>query len=98
MKPLTAKIAYKPVGLALSLVAGTLASVVSRRLWRLLSDQDDLPDAEDTDVDWFDLLSGAALEAAVFAVAKATAARLESTGIRRAIGAQEEEEEQGEQS
>ncbi|OLE24001.1 MAG: hypothetical protein AUG49_14455 [Catenulispora sp. 13_1_20CM_3_70_7] len=93
MKPLTAKIAYKPVGLALSLVAGALASVVSRRLWRLFSNEDSLPDADDVDVDWFELLSGAALEAAVFAVAKATAARLESAGIRRAI---RNEEEQGE--
>jgi hypothetical protein len=89
MKPRTAKIAYKPVGLALSLAAGALASVVSRRLWRLLSDQDTLPAADDTDADWFELLTGAALEAAVFAVAKATAARLESAGIRRAISDEE---------
>lgn len=89
MKPRTAKIAYKPVGLALSLAAGALASVVSRRLWRLLSDQDTLPAADDIDADWLELLTGAALEAAVFAVAKATAARLESAGIRRAISDEE---------
>jgi hypothetical protein len=86
MKPLAAKITYKPVGLVLSLAAGALASVVSRKLWQALSGGDALPDAEDTDVDWVELLSGAALEAAVFAVAKASAARLQSAGIRRAIG------------
>jgi hypothetical protein len=86
MKPVAAKIAYKPLGLVLSLAAGALASVVSRKLWHALSGGDTLPEADDTDVDWFELLSGAALEAGVFAVAKASAARLQSAGIRRAIG------------
>lgn len=85
MKPIAAKLAYKPVGLVMSLAAGALASVVSRQLWHALSGGDDLPDAEDKNVDWSELLLGAALEAAVFAVAKATAVRLQSAGIRHAI-------------
>lgn len=86
MKPIVAKLAYKPVGLVLTIAAGALASVASRKLWQVLSGGDTLPDADDTDVDWLELLSGAALEAAVFAVAKASAARLQAAGVRHAIG------------
>ncbi|MEY9929757.1 hypothetical protein ABH926_004397 [Catenulispora sp. GP43] len=85
MKPLTAKIVYKPAGFGLSLAAGAVASLVTRRLWLVLTDRDSLPDADDTSASWPELLVGAGLEAAVFAVAKTTAQRLEATGIRRAV-------------
>jgi hypothetical protein len=85
MTPLTAKIVFKPLGLGLSLAAGALASLVARRLWLWVSDDEELPDADDTDTGWLKLLSGAALEAAVFAVAKASATRLQAQGIRHAI-------------
>lgn len=85
MKPATAKLLYKPVGLGLSLAAGALASMVTRRLWLLFSDQDELPDATDADTRWRDLMAGAGLEAAVFALAKASATRLQAAAIRRAV-------------
>lgn len=85
MTPLTAKIVYKPLGLGLSLAAGALASLVTRQVWLWLSDDDELPDADDADTGWLKLLSGAGLEAAVFAVAKASASRLQAEGIRHAI-------------
>lgn len=85
MTPLTAKVLYKPLGLGLSLAAGALASVVTRRLWLLLSDEDELPDADDADSGWLKLLTSAGLEAAVFAVAKTSATRLQAAGIRHAI-------------
>lgn len=85
MTPLTAKVLYKPVGLGLSLAAGALASVVTRRLWLWLSDEDELPDADDADSGWLKLLTSAGLEAVVFAVAKTSASRLQAAGIRHAI-------------
>lgn len=85
MKPVTAKFVFKPLGLGLSLAAGALASLVTRRLWLLLSDQDELPDADDADTGWAELLIGAGLEAAVFAMAKASATRLQAVGIRHAV-------------
>ena len=85
MTPLTAKIVFKPVGLVLSLAAGALASLVTREVWLWLSNDDELPDADDTDTGWLKLLTGAALEAAVFAVAKASATRLQAQGIRHAV-------------
>lgn len=87
MTPLTAKIFYKPVGLGLSLAAGALASLVTRRIWLWISDEDEMPDADDTDNGWLELLAGAGLEAAVFAVAKASATRLQAEGIRHAVEA-----------
>jgi hypothetical protein len=85
MKPITAKLVFKPMGLGMSLAAGAVASLVTRRLWLLLSDRDELPDADDADTGWVELLVGAGLEAAVFAVAKASATRLQAVGIRHAI-------------
>src|SRR6185437_15682736 len=52
MTPLTAKVFYKPVGLGLSLAAGALASLVTRRIWLWISDDDEMPDADDTDNCW----------------------------------------------
>lgn len=85
MSPLTAKILYKPLGLGMSLAAGALASLVTRQIWLWVSDDDKLPDADDTDTSWLKLLTGTGLEAAVFAVAKASASRLQANGIRHAI-------------
>jgi hypothetical protein len=85
MTPLTAKIVYKPLGLGMSLAAGALASLVTRQVWLWLSDDEELPDADDADTGWLKLLTGAGLEAAVFAVAKASASRLQAQGIRHAI-------------
>ena len=85
MTPLTAKILYKPLGLGMSLAAGALASLVTRRIWLWISDDKELPDAEDENTGWLKLLSGAGLEAAVFAVAKTSASRLQAAGIRHAI-------------
>jgi len=89
MSPLTAKIVYKPLGLGMSLAAGALASLVTRQVWLWISDDDELPDADDQDTGWLKLLSGAGLEALVFAVAKTTASRLQAAGIRHAVEADE---------
>lgn len=50
-----------------------------------LTAKDELPDAGDADTGWTELLVGAGLEAAVFAVAKASATRLQAAGIRHAV-------------
>jgi len=85
MTPLTAKLVFKPVGLGMSLAAGAVASLVTRQVWLWISDDEELPDADDADTGWLKLLAGAGLEAAVFAVAKASATRLQAQGIRHAV-------------
>jgi hypothetical protein len=71
----------------LAVSAGALASLVTRKVWLWISDEDEMPDADDTDNGWLELLAGAGLEAAVFAVAKASATRLQAEGIRHAVEA-----------
>lgn len=85
MKKTTAKVLYKPVGLGLGMLTGALATMATRHLWGLLTDQDDLPTAKDAESDWTDVLIAAALQGAVFALAKAAADRLEASAISRAV-------------
>ena len=87
MKRLTAKVVYKPIGLGLGMVAGAVATATTRRLWGLLRNQDRLPTARDPDNAWTDILVAAALQGAIFALAKAAADRLEAAAISRATGA-----------
>jgi len=85
MNSVTAKALYTPVGLVLSIAAGALASRVTRRVWLLLADEEKVPDADDADSRWAELLIGVGLQAAVLAVAKASAKRLKAAGIRHAV-------------
>ncbi|GAA2021479.1 DUF4235 domain-containing protein [Catenulispora yoronensis] len=85
MKPRTAKIVYKPVGFGLSLAAGAVASILTRQIWQALTHRDTLPEVDDADTSWSDLLLSTGLEAAIFAVAKTSAQRLKLEGMKRAV-------------
>jgi hypothetical protein len=85
MKKMTAKVLYKPVGLGLGMATGALATIATRHLWGLFTDQDDLPTAKDAEATWTDVLIAAALQGAIFALAKAAADRLEASAISHAV-------------
>jgi hypothetical protein len=80
------KLAYKPVGTVLGLLAGALAGVVFKQLWRGLSGNDDAPDVTDEERGWGEILAAAALQGAVFAIVKAAVDRGGATGVRRLTG------------
>lgn len=84
MRAFTAKLFFKPAGLALGMAAGTLATLVVRQAWRLLSDQQELPAADSPENAWPDVLAAAALQGAAFAMAKSTARRVQALAMRRA--------------
>ncbi|MFI2433348.1 DUF4235 domain-containing protein [Streptomyces sp. NPDC018693] len=82
----TAKIAYKPVGLALGAVSGMMAGAAFKQTWKLLGHDEDAPDATDEDRTWREVLLAAALQGAIFAVTKAAVDRAGATATRRLIG------------
>jgi hypothetical protein len=80
------KIAYKPVGLLLSIGAGALAGVVFKQVWKMASGDDDTPNATDEERGWGEILAAAALQGAIFALVKAAIDRGGATGVRKLTG------------
>lgn len=80
------KLAYKPVGLVLGMVAGAVSGMVFQRLWRGISGKDETPTATGEDFGWGEVLVAAALQGAIFAVVKAAVDRGGAHGVRRLTG------------
>ncbi|MFD1656735.1 DUF4235 domain-containing protein [Streptomyces caeni] len=77
---------YKPVGFALGWASGALAGVAFRRTWKALRHEDDAPDALDRDRGWGEILLAAAVQGALFAVARSVADRAGAKAIERSTG------------
>ncbi|MEJ8642137.1 DUF4235 domain-containing protein [Streptomyces sp. MS1.HAVA.3] len=81
-----AKIAYKPVGLALGAASGMIAGVAFEQAWKMIGHDDDAPDATDENRTWQEVLIAAALQGAIFAVVKAAVDRAGAATTRRLTG------------
>jgi Protein of unknown function (DUF4235) len=82
----TTKLAYKPVGLVLGMVAGAVSGLVFHRLWRAISGNDETPTATDEDRGWGEVLAAAAMQGIIFAVIKAAVDRGGAQGVRKLTG------------
>ena len=80
------KLAYKAVALGSGTLSGVLAGMVFKQVWKLVAGDDDAPDATDEDRSWAEVLFAAALQGAVFGVAKAAVQRAGAEGVRKATG------------
>ncbi|WP_316764605.1 DUF4235 domain-containing protein [Streptomyces herbicida] len=81
-----AKIAYKPVGLALGAVSGMLAGGLFKQAWKLVGHDEDAPDATDENRGWSEVLLAATLQGAIFAGVKAAVDRAGAAATRRLTG------------
>ncbi|MFJ8630933.1 DUF4235 domain-containing protein [Streptomyces sp. NPDC093568] len=81
-----AKIAYKPVGLALGAVSGVLAGGLFKQVWKKLGHEQEAPDATDEERTWREVLSAAVLQGAIFAGVKAVVDRGGAAATRRLTG------------
>jgi ABC-type uncharacterized transport system permease subunit len=82
-----AKIAYRPIGLAGSMLAGAAAGAVVKQIWKRAADADDAPGALESEYSLRTVLLGAALQGLVFAVIKAAVDRGGARLFERATGA-----------
>ncbi|BAL91527.1 hypothetical protein AMIS_63070 [Actinoplanes missouriensis 431] len=80
------KVALKPVNIALGFAAGTLAGVLFKQAWKVVSGDDDAPDAGDEDRGWGEILAAAAIQGAIFAVVKAAVHRGGAISTRKLTG------------
>ncbi|WP_093802565.1 DUF4235 domain-containing protein [Streptomyces sp. Wb2n-11] len=80
------KIAYKPIGLALGAGSGLVAGAVFKQAWKVISRDEDAPDATDEDRGWREVLLAATAQGAIFAAVKAAVDRGGATAVRRLTG------------
>jgi hypothetical protein len=81
-----AKLAYKPLALAVSVVGGVLAGLLFKQAWRVIAGEDEAPSATDRDRKWSEVLGAAALQGAVFGFVKAAVDRAGAEGFARTTG------------
>lgn len=80
------KLAYKPVGIVLGMVAGAVSGMLFHQIWRGISGSRDAPSATDEDRRWGEILAAAALQGAIFAVVKAAVDRGGAQSVRKLTG------------
>ena len=81
-----AKLAYRPVGIVASIAAGAIASAVFKQIWKRVADEDDAPDAMQSEYSLAQVLLAATLQGAIFALVKALIDRGGAMGFQRLTG------------
>ncbi len=81
-----AKLAYRPVGIVASIAAGAIASAVFKQIWKRVSDEDDAPDAMQSEYSLGQIVLAAMLQGAIFAAVKALIDRGGARGFQRLTG------------
>ena len=81
-----AKLAYRPVGIVASIAAGAIASAVFKQIWKRVADEEDAPDALQSEYGIGQILLAAALQGAIFAAVKALIDRGGAKGFQRLTG------------
>jgi hypothetical protein len=79
------KLAYKPLGIILGLIAGKLATSLFEVLWSRIDDED-VPDPTNRDADVSKVLLGAVLQGVVFSGTRAAVDRAGARGWERFFG------------
>ena len=81
-----AKLAYKPLGVAISVVGGLLASKAFKTVWKHVGHEEEAPQATEKNRGWREVLTAAALQGAVFGLVKAAVDRAGAKGFEKATG------------
>lgn len=77
---------YRPLAFGVGTVAGMAAAAGFKRLWQRAAGQQDAPDPTDERRTWGEVLAEAALQGAVFSMARAMVRRGGAVGVRRLTG------------
>jgi len=82
----TSDLLPKLLGFASGLVGGAVAGALFSRLWRVVSNEEEIPQPTALDRGLSEVLVVGALQGAVFGVVKAALSRITSQGYRRFTG------------
>lgn len=83
-----AKILYRPVGLVSSVIAGLVAGQIFQQVWKRVvpGDHDDPPTALESEYTWKEVVVGALIQGAIFAVVRAAVSRGGARAFERWTG------------
>ena len=81
-----AKLAYRPVGLAVSLGSAAIAGRVVGLIWKKISDEDEIPDPLDHQFSIGKVLAAALIQAGVFAIVQVLVNRGGAKAFERITG------------
>ena len=82
-----AKVAYRPIGLGGSLLAASAAGAVFKQVWKRVANEDDAPDALQSEYSLSKVLVAAAIQGVIFAVVKALVERTGAKVFEKLTGA-----------
>ncbi|MEU9400881.1 DUF4235 domain-containing protein [Streptomyces sp. NPDC048242] len=77
---------YQPVGFLLSWAGGALAGLAFRKVWTVVRHEEHAPDPLDPDRGWGEILLAAAVQGAIFAVARSAVDRTRAKAVARSTG------------
>lgn len=80
------KLLYKPLGLAMSVLGGVVASTLFKWAWKFVGHEDEVPSPTERKRGWGEVLLAAGLEGAIFGLVKAVMDRGGAIGFRKATG------------
>jgi predicted metal-dependent enzyme (double-stranded beta helix superfamily) len=81
-----AKLAYRPIGLIGGILAGTVSGAVFKFVWKQVADEDDAPDALQSEYSMKEVVLAAAVQGAIFAATKAAIDRAGARGFTKLTG------------
>lgn len=81
------KLLYKPLGILFGVLGGLIGGAIFKQVWKRVAGEDDAPDALQSEYGWRQVLVAAALQGAVFGLAKAATDRAGAKAFERATGA-----------
>lgn len=82
-----AKLAYRPFGLVAGVLAGAVSGAVFKQVWKTVSNEEDAPDALQSEYPMWEIILSAALQGAIFAATKAAIDRAGAQGFTKLTGA-----------
>ena len=82
-----AKIVYRPIGLIGGILAGTLSGIIFKQIWKQIADEEEAPDALQSEYSMREVVLAAALQGASFAATKAAIDRAGARGFTKLTGA-----------
>jgi len=81
-----AKLAYRPIGLIGGIAAGIVSGAIFKQVWKLVANEDEAPDALQSEYRMRDVVLAAAIQGAIFAATKAAIDRAGAQGFTKLTG------------
>ena len=77
---------YRLLSLLVSVLGGVLAGAVFKKVWAVVSGEEEAPDATSSEYSTQEVLVAAAIQGAIFAVVKAAVDRASAKGLKKITG------------